>query len=672
MKREEISVKIDQLREEIRRHDYRYYVMSDPIVSDKEYDELLNELQCFEKENPEFLTSDSPTQRVGGAVADGFATIEHSVLMLSLDNSYSLDDIDAWYDKVLRKLGRDEDIDFVVELKLDGVSCALAYENGQLVQAATRGDGQTGELITDNAKTVKSIPLRLYGQNFPAYFEPRGEVFIDNEGFQKINIDRDAADENRFANPRNATSGSLKLLDSAITAKRRLRFYLHSFGDIRDISCATHMELLDKCKEWGLPVNPYTKKLKSIDEVKRYCIEVQEELRDKLDYEIDGMVIKVNSFSLRDELGFTMKSPRWAIAYKFPARQVTTKLKNVDFGVGRTGAITPRAVLEPVECGGVTISYATLHNFDEVLRLGIKIGDTVLVERAGDVIPKIVKVIKEKRTGVEAAIGIPKECPVCEGVVGKIKEEDVVLFCLNPLCPAQLRRSLEHFAARKAMDIEGLGESVVEELVNRNMIKELPDLYSLTIIDLLQLPLFKHKKAQNLIDAIVKSKEQPLSRFLFALGIRYVGEKAAKILAQNYGTIDMLAGAKLEDLENINEIGSVIAKSVVDFFMQPHVQQLIDKFKFYGLNLKEEKEEFNSLILDGKKFVLTGELNGMTRLEAKKNIESNGGSVVSAVSKKTNYVLAGANPGSKYLKAQQLGITILSEEDFLKIIKNEI
>ncbi len=667
---EKIKKEIEELREEIRRHDYLYYVLDNPEISDKEYDDLVRRLKELEEKYPQFITPDSPTQRVSGGILEGFATVTHKVAMLSLDNTYSIEEVREWEAKIKRMLKREVELDYVVEPKIDGVSCSLTYQKGVLVLGVSRGDGVVGEDITANIKTINSIPLRLLGKDIPPLIEVRGEIYMDKKDFQELNKERLKKKETVFANPRNAASGSLKLLEPQLVAQRRLKCFIHSFGYSEGVGFKTHKEFLDRCKRWGLRVNPYSKHCKNLEEVVKYCLDFQNK-RESLSYEVDGMVIKVNSFSLQKELGATLKSPRWAVAYKFPAHQATTKLLDVEMSVGRTGAITPVAILKPVECGGVTISRSTLHNFEEIERLGIKIGDTVLVERAGEVIPKIVKVITSKRSGKEKPIKVPKRCPVCGGKISKEKAEEVAYYCINPTCPAQLKRALLHFACRGAMDIEGMGESVVEELVDRDLIKDLADIYFLKREDLFSLPLFKEKKVNNLLQAIERSKARGLAKFLYGLGIRYVGEKVARILAERFSDIDKFFSLKRQDLESIEEVGPTIASSVEEYFSQKQVKKLIEKFKKAGLvlKLKRPKEEG---ILEGKKFVFTGELEEFSRRGAQEEVLKRGGEISSSVSKNVDCVVVGKNPGSKFNKAKSLGLKIVGEEEFKKILEKGV
>ncbi|MDD5584830.1 MAG: NAD-dependent DNA ligase LigA [Candidatus Omnitrophica bacterium] len=668
MEIETIKKEIERLRTQLRRADYRYYIESDPEISDKEYDELMRRLQDLEKKCPQFIRPDSPTQRVSGGTLEGFPTVRHKVKMLSLDNTYSVEEIQEWENKIKKMLPKNALLDYCVELKVDGVSCSLIYENGTLTIAATRGDGQVGEDVTANIKTIKSVPLSLIAKTAPVALEVRGEIYMEKKELELINQMRVRSGEPAFANPRNATSGSLKLLDPALVAARNLKYFIHSFGWIQGTQFQNHTEFLAQAKALGLRTNPHNKHCKSLTEAIEYCLFWQNK-RDTLGYEIDGMVIKVNDYRLRDTLGTTLKSPRWAIAYKFPAHQTTTQVKKVEFQVGRTGIITPVALLEPVECGGVTISHSTLHNFDEIERLDVRIGDTVLIERAGEVIPKIVKVITSKRKGNEKKIKVPDTCPECTEKILKEKEEEVYWYCINPDCPARLKQSLLHFASRGAMDIEGMGDSIVEELVTRRMVKGIVDIYALKKEKLLILPFFAEKKAGNLITAIEASKQRPLGRLLYGLGIRHIGEKTAMTLAQHYKTIDRLLHVSEQDLQNISEIGPVMAQSAVKFFASAHVREMIEELKAKGLTLTQESKPIKKSPITGKIFIFTGELTGFSRTTAQSMVEALGGKWVSAISKNIDFVVIGANPGSKYDKARALGLKIISEEEFKKLIK---
>jgi DNA ligase (NAD+) len=669
MELQKIKETIENLRERIYHHNWRYYILSDPEISDKEYDDLLRSLKELEEKYPQFITLDSPTQRVSGGLIDGFSVVKHKIKMLSLDNTYSTDEIKNWEDKIKRMLHKTVNIDYVVELKVDGVSCSLTYEKGLLIVGATRGDGEQGEDVTANIRTIRSMPLRLNGKDIPDILEVRGEIYMEKKDLENINKVREKEREPLFANPRNAASGSLKLLNPKIVAGRNLKCFIHSFGWVKGYEFKNHEDFLERAKSWGLRTNPYNKYCHNLAQAIDYC-QYWQDKRDKIEYEIDGMVIKVNNYNLRDQLGYTLKSPRWAIAYKFPAHQATTVIEKIEFSVGRTGSITPVATLRPVECAGVTISHSTLHNFDEIERLGVREGDTVLIERAGEVIPKIVKVITAKRTGKEKKVKIPTHCPVCQAEVAKEKEEEVFWYCINPNCPAQLKRSLLHFASRGALDIEGMGESVVNELVGKKLVKNLSDIYKLNKEDFLQLPLFAEKKANNLVMAINASKVRQLSRLLYGLGIRHIGEKAAAVLAQRFKNIDQLSGAKAETLEEIPEIGPTMAESVVKFFHAPQMQKLINELKKAGLNLQEEEKAIKKSAITGKIFIFTGELESLSRNQAQKAVEALGAKWVSSVSKNIDFVVAGKDPGSKYDKAKALGSKIIDEEEFRKLIKS--
>jgi len=656
------------LRKKIRHADYCYYTLSEPEISDKEYDNLLKDLKNLEEEQPEFVILSSPTQSVSGVVSADFSTVEHKKPMLSLDNTYSIEELKEWGKKIRRALKREVEFDYVVELKMDGVSASLTYEKGVFSIGATRGDGKRGEDVTANLKTIRSIPLKLIGKDNLASIEVKGEVYIGKKDFEKLNKERLNSGVVPFANPRNAASGSLKLLDPSLAAKRNLKCFVHSFGAAKDYDFSSQKEFLEKARGWGLCSNPHNKYCKSLKEVIDYCLYWEKE-REVLDYEVDGVVVKVNSFNLQKELGVTSKSPRWAVAYKFPAQQATTKIEKVEFGVGRTGVITPVAILEPVECGGVTISRATLHNFDELKRLDVREADTVLIERAGEVIPKVIKVITSKRQGKEKKVKIPKSCPACGGNVAKEKEEEVYWYCLNLNCPAQLKRSLIHFASRRAMDIEGMGEAIVEDLVDRKVVKNLVDIYYLRKDDFLSLPLFKDKRASNLVVAIDKSKKRSLSNFLFGLGIRHVGEKAAMLLAERFRNIDRLLRLSEEELREIPEVGPIMAFSSVKFFSSKSTKKMIEEFKRAGVNLVQVKRVVKKSRISGKAFVFTGELKSLPRSRARRIIEKLGAKWTSTVSKNTDFLVAGENPGSKYTKAKQLGVAIIQEEEFLRLIQ---
>lgn len=663
----DVKREIENLREKLRHSDYRYYVLAEPEISDKEYDDLMRRLKDLETKHPEFRSPDSPTQRIGGGILEGFKTVKHVQKMFSLDNTYSFEELRDWDVRVRKGLGSEQP-QYVVELKIDGVSANLTYKNGRLIIGTTRGDGQTGEDVTPNIKTIRAIPLILRGQDLPELIEIRGEVYLDKKDLAALNKEREKAGEALFANPRNAAAGSLKLLDSSIVAARRLNFFAHSLGELKGRNLPDQWVFLGKLRDWGVRANANSLLCDNLGQVIEFC-KIWQEKREKLPYEIDGIVVKVNSFSQQKKLGFTIKSPRWAVAYKFPARQATTRVEEINVGVGRTGVITPVAVLEPVSLGGVTIKHATLHNFDEIKRLDVRVGDRVIIERAGEVIPKVVKVIKSVRSGREKEFKIPRNCPVCGWEISKEKEEEVAYRCINPLCPAQLEAGLMHFASRDAMDIEGMGEAVVRQLIEQKLVHDFADIYALKKEDLLKLELFKEKKAENLLAAIEKSKKQPLSRLIYGLGIRHVGEKAAFVLAQKFGTLDNLIKARPEDLDEIYEVGEVVSGSLVEFFHQKSTHEFIRKIKSAGLNLKEEIAAFRKPGLSGKNFVFTGELKNFSRSEAERLIRQFGGNASSSVSKNTDFLVAGDSPGSKYDKAKKLGVKIINEDKLREMIK---
>ncbi|MDD5208821.1 MAG: NAD-dependent DNA ligase LigA [Elusimicrobiales bacterium] len=660
---------IEALRAEIRRHERLYYVSDSPEIADGEFDGLMNRLKALEAAHPEFSSPDSPTCRVGGARSNTFAPVPHRLPMLSLDNCYSREEFLEWHARVKKGL-KDEPFEMVVEAKIDGLSCSIEYEKGRLVRASTRGDGETGEDVTLNVRTIKSVPIRLDLSHAPALFEARGEVYMDKKDFERLREEAVAAGEEPFVNPRNAAAGSLRQKDPAVTAARRLKFIAHSYGYLEGmVEPDSHWEYLNICRGLGFNISTLGNRVcRGAEEVMAFYDEYSEK-RFTLPYEIDGLVIKVDSLKQRGQLGFTAKSPRWAIAFKYPAQQATTTVKNVEFSVGRTGAITPVAGLEPVKCGGVTISSATLHNFDEIERLGLKIGDKVVIERAGEVIPKVVKVVPGARTGSEKEIVPPKACPSCASELFK-DEEEVALRCVNPSCPVQFKRSLLHFASRDAMNIEGFGVSSTEQLVDKGLVKGFPDIYRLRKEDLLGLELFKDKKADNLLAQINKSKEQPLSRLIYALGIRHIGEKNARVLAQHFKTMKAFMGSGLEELARVSEVGPVIAEAVTEFFKSVATRKMVSELGELGLRLDEPERKNTGGALSGKTFVFTGELKTMTRDEAQAKVLEQGGKETSSVSSKTSYVVVGEAPGSKYDKAKKLGVPVLSEEEFIRLISS--
>ena len=661
------AAEIRRLRIDIEEHNRRYYIADDPSVSDEEYDRMLNRLLELEKAHPALRTADSPTVRVGGGVSTQFSPVRHHAPMLSLDNSYNIDDIRAWDERV-RKVLRKPPKGYVVEEKIDGLSLSLTYENGRLVLGATRGDGNRGEDVTPNVRTIRSIPLTLRGASLPKILEIRGEVYLEKKEFLRINEELRAADKDPFVNPRNCASGSLRQKDPAVTAKRRLRFFAHSFGRIEGgPPIESHSAFLKACRGFGFPVTKYSLHSGSIEKLGAVYEHYRSRI-DELPYEIDGLVAKVDDAQEQALLGATAKSPRWAMALKYPGKQATTKLKGVVFSVGRTGTITPVADLEPVFLSGVTISSASLHNFEEIERLDVRVGDTVVIERAGEVIPKVVKVVKPKRPKKTSAVKAPKYCPACKSPVEKI--DGMVAFrCANPACPAQIKRALLHFASRDGMDIEGFGEAVVDQLVEAGDVVKIPDIFGLTKERLLKLDLVAEKKAENLLKRISEAKKRSLSKLLFSLGIAQVGEKTARDLAAHYGEMKNVAAAPVEDLELIPEVGPIVAQSVARFFSSKLAREMIRDLERFGVNMTEPKSDTpKNAKFSGKTFVLTGELEQMTRSQAQERIRLLGGKTSSSVSKKTSYVVVGANPGSKAKKAQNLHVSILDETAFIKLL----
>lgn len=658
-----LAGRIDQLRKLIRHHDHRYYILAQSEIADAEYDRLMRKLQTLEAQAPHLVTPDSPTQRVGGVPDHAFRPVRHASPMLSLDNAFDEEELLAWHRRVVKALP-DHTPTYTVELKIDGVGLALTYDRGRLVQAATRGDGATGEDVTANARTARSIPLRLH--DAPPRLEVRGEVYMAMRDFRRYNEEASRQGGETFANPRNAAAGSLRQKDPRVTATRPLRFFVHSYGMVAGEPFATHWEFLEACRRFGLPVTERAAHGRSFDDVLAQCRQL-ERLRDQLDYEADGVVIKVNERALQTRLGMTHKSPRWAIAFKFQAHQATTQVLEVTHSVGRTGTITPVASLKPVSCAGVTISSATLHNYDEVERLGVNVGDWVVIQRAGDVIPQVMKVIEAKRTGGERAIKPPLKCPACGGHVAKESQTEVAYRCINPSCQAQLKRSVLHFGSRGAMDIEGLGDVIVEQLVDQDAIHDAADVYRLTEAVLLRLPLFAEKKAKKLLEAIEVSRTRGLARLLYGLGIRHVGERAALDLAQRFGSMTELLQADQDALRQVEGIGPVVAEAVTEFFRQPETRRLIKKLDAAGVTMKEAVSG-GPKPLANNTFVFTGELSSMSRLDAESLVRRLGGHASSSVSRLTSYVVAGAAAGSKLKKARQLGVTIIDEAQFKTLV----
>ena len=666
--KKDIKKRIEELRKEIDLHNKKYYVDNKPEISDREYDILLDELKKLEESYPESITPESPTQRVGGESLKEFKTVKHKIPMLSMDNTYSHEEILKFDERVRKNLEVDK-LDYVVELKIDGVSISLLYENGRFTKGATRGDGFKGDDITLNLKTIKSLPLGLKikkGMLLPELFEARGEVYLPIRSFLKINEEKEELGEELFANPRNAAAGSLKLLDSSLAVKRHLDMWIYGLGYTEGKEFKTQSEALSFLKDTGFPVNPNIKKCHSIQEVVKYCDEWQEK-RHGLEYDIDGMVIKVDSFSYQRELGQTSKSPRWMIAYKFPAERKETVLEDILVQVGRTGAITPVAILRPVRLAGSTVSRASLHNQDEIARKDVRIGDHVLIEKAGEIIPQIVEVLKNKRRGSEKEFSMPKKCPECGSAVKRLKNEVAVRW-ENMSCPAQLKERIKHFASRQAMDIEGMGDAIVAQLVDKGMIKDYGDIYVLKHDALAGLERMADRSAGNLIAAVEKSKSNSFHRLVYGLGIRHVGVRSAWILASRFKSIDRLMKAGIEELQDINEIGPVMAESIFIFFRTEENKNVIDKLRHNGVNTEDKEGTSRPKNLEGKTFVVTGSLESFSRNEIEELIRSLGGNASSSVTKNTDYLVAGKDPGSKFEKAKQFGIKIISESEFKKLI----
>ncbi|MFH0771298.1 MAG: NAD-dependent DNA ligase LigA [Candidatus Omnitrophota bacterium] len=666
-----IKEKIEKLREEIRFHDRLYYVENKPKISDQSYDLLLKKLQKLEEERPEFITPDSPTQRVAGAAVGGFVVVEHKVQMLSMDNTYNHKELREFDERVKKNLGGGI-YEYIAELKIDGISVSLTYDNGIFVRGATRGDGLKGDDVSANLKTIMSIPLKLSApkaRELPKYMEVRGEVYMKHESFAKINKEKEEAGEELFANPRNAAAGSLKILDPGIVARRGLDIFAHGIGYSEGALFESQLELLEELKELGFRVNPNYKRCFDIEEVLRYC-DSWKEKRHSLNYDIDGMVVKVSSFAQQNKLGRTAKSPRWMIAYKFPAERVETKVLDIKVGVGRTGVLTPVASLRPVLVAGTTVSHASLHNIDEIRRKDVRIGDTVIIEKAGEIIPQIVEVVKSKRDGKEKKFTMPDKCPVC-GACAKRETGEVAVRCENVFCPAQIKESLIHFASRAAMDIEGMGEAMVEQLVDKKLVRDYGDMYYLRFEDIRSLERMGDKSARNLIEGIEKSKNNRLNRLIFALGIRHVGEHIADVLAKRFFSIDKLAEQTFEALTEIFEIGPAVARSTYSFFHNDTSKKVLQKLKKSGLRFEEKPLASSAARFAGKTFVFTGELEFCSRDEAEQSIRDLGGSASSSVGKKTDFVVAGNSPGSKYEKAKKLGVKIIDENEFKKILEEK-
>jgi DNA ligase (NAD+) len=665
-----IQKKIESLRDKIRHHEYRYYVLDDPEISDAEFDKLINELKKLEAEHPELITPDSPTQRVGGKPREGFVKAGHSSPMLSLDNAYGEEELRDWERRVHELTGR-SDVEYMCELKLDGMSLALRYHGGQLERGITRGDGNVGEDVTANVRTVRSIPLsipkeKLKKAGIPEDFETRGEMLMPIAAFRKLNEERSQHGLSTFANPRNFTAGTVRQLEPGITAQRRLDYFPYALLKDGRTYFDRHSKTMDALEATGFKVNPHRKLAKNLGEVWKF-IRGWEEKRESLPYEIDGIVIKVDRTALQQELGFTGKAPRWAIAYKYAARGGVTQIEDIVPQVGRTGKLTPVAWLKPVPIGGTTVSRATLHNMDEIERLGVKIGDWVEVERGGDVIPKVVKVVDDKdHPRGHKEFHMPEHCPVCGGNVVRTPGE-ADHRCVNANCAAKLQGTILHFASRHVMDIDGLGDALVSQLTDRGMVKNVADLYRLTKDDLLRVERMGDKSAQNVLDEIAASKKLPLERVIYGLGVRFVGERTAQFLAEHFGSLDAIMKASAEELQEVNEVGPRIAESIVEFFSDEHNRQLVNDLRKAGLTLTGQKKEKGTK-LAGKTFVLTGTLERYSRDEAKKKIEDAGGRVSGSVSKKTDYVVAGSDAGSKLDKARELGVTVIGEDEMESLV----
>ncbi|MFP4473990.1 MAG: NAD-dependent DNA ligase LigA [Desulfatibacillaceae bacterium] len=672
MSREEAAGRAAGLRRVLREHNYRYYVLDDPVVSDSEYDALMQELLAIEQAHPDLAVPDSPTRTVGAPPLDKFETAAHTIPMLSLDNAFGDEDLRAFHARILRQAGLPIPITYTVEPKMDGVAVEVVYENGEMVLATTRGDGHVGEVVTDNVRTIRALPriLKQHGEHpVPERLEVRGEVFMRKPGFARLNRNREAAGQSAFANPRNAAAGSLRQLDSKVTAKRPLDIYCYGVGQVTGFDWDSHHAMLEALGTWGLPVNPRIETGLDIDGVIAFYNDVQAG-REEFDYDIDGVVVKVDSVPLQQDLGTTSRSPRWAIAVKFAATQATTTVREIFVSVGRTGALTPVAMLEPVNVGGVTVSRATLHNEDEVRRKDVRAGDTVLVQRAGDVIPEVVKVVEPDMEGRSEPFAMPGSCPVCGSDAVRL-EGEAASRCVNVNCPAQVRERIKHFAAKGAFDIEGVGDRLVAQLVDRGMVSSPEDLLALSVEELASLERMGDKSARNIVNAIEQSRDIPLSRFIYSLGIRFVGEETADVLARRFRSLDSLRRATTGELVAVEGVGDVIAESVAAFFRRPENQRAVDALLEQGVRIREpetQPERSGESPISGRTFVLTGGLATMTRSEAKNRISAAGGKVSGSVSKKTDFVVVGEDPGSKADKARDLGVTMLNEQELLDML----
>jgi len=675
MSKETVVERINDLRKQIDYHNYRYYVLDSPEISDFEYDELMRELLRLEAENPELVTSDSPTQRVGAAPVDSFPPMAHRVPLLSIDNAMDTDELRAFHQRVVKLVGK-EDVPYCCEPKFDGLAVELVYENGIFVRGGTRGDGYTGEDVTSNLKTIKSIPLKLIAEDPPDFLEVRGEVLLYKNALKALNMERSEKQEPLFANPRNAAAGSLRQLDPRVTASRPLVFFSYGIVDAVSVGLDSQFDTLRRLQEYGFRVNPDIRLCHGIDEAIDLCLSMQEK-RESLPYEIDGVVIKVNDIADQRVLGIRARSPRWSIAYKFPPVQATTILRKIGVQVGRTGVLTPVAVLDPVKIGGVTVSRATLHNADEVKRKDVREGDTVIVQRAGDVIPEIVAPVVSKRTGKEREFAMPEACPVCgSGIIrdtsGEKGKQGVMYRCVNMACPAILKEQIYHFASKDALDIDGLGRKIIQQMVDRGLVRDVSDLYTLKRDDIMGLDGFAELSTTNLLNSIQESKKTTLGRFLYGLGIPHVGEVAARDLAQHFGSLEKVMEASQDELQSMKGIGKEMARAISSFFSNERNRAVIGKLLERGLEITLQKTPKRAEApLEGKKFCFSGTLQSMTRSEAKKEVEGKGGQVVSAVSSQLDYLVVGTEPGSKLDKASSLGVTIVDEDEFLRMIREE-
>ncbi|MFW6196450.1 MAG: NAD-dependent DNA ligase LigA [Thermoplasmatota archaeon] len=664
----EAEERIEELRDEIRYHDRKYYIENDPEISDYEYDMLLKELEALEDAYPDLVTSDSPTQRVGAGKIEEFETVEHMSAMLSLDNTYNHEELRDFDDRIRRGLGK-EDIEYVIEPKIDGLGVALYYSDKRFERGATRGDGERGEDITPNLKTIHTIPLKLRDETVLETVEVRGEVYMPRDKFDEMNERREKEGKEPFANPRNAAAGTVRNKDPQVAASRPLDIFVYTLSYVEGEEFKTHWEAMNEMKKAGFKVNENITKVEGIDQVIEFIDEWQDKKED-LNYEIDGMVVKVNDLDDQDTLGATSKHPRWAIAYKYPAMRKTTEIKDIEVQVGRTGKLTPIAILEPVQLSGTTVERASLHNEDEIERKDVRVGDTALVEKAGEIIPQVVKVMKEKRDGSEEKFEFPHKCPVC-GSEAKRFGDEVARRCVNAQCPAQVKQRLEHWGQRSAMDIDGLGPKLLSKLVDKEAVESIADLYKLGKIQLTSVERMAEKSTRNILDAIEESKDRGLDRVLYGLGIKYVGSHVASVLTQNYDSIDEIMNASKEELEQIDEIGPKIAESIVSFFDDEQNRKMIEELRNAGVRMEVEREEEVEQFLDGKKFVLTGALDNYTRDEATEEIQKYGGRVTSSVSGATDYLVVGENPGSKLDKAKEEGTTILEEDDFIEMLESK-